>query len=77
MKTIAEMWQSYDRDVLPPEAGEVQRRETKRAFYAGVWSLLQQFKAVGSDDISEAQGAAILEAIQQEVGAFGARGGLD
>ncbi len=35
MKTVAELWQSYANDVLPKHASATQRRETRRAFYAG------------------------------------------
>jgi len=39
MKKIADLWQSYADHVLPPNAGDTQRRETRRAFYAGAHAL--------------------------------------
>lgn len=35
IQTINESWKSYESMVLPKEAGEIQRREMKRAFFAG------------------------------------------
>lgn len=37
--TLAAQWASYE-VILLAEAGEVQRRETRRAFYAGAQALL-------------------------------------
>lgn len=37
-RTLAEQWRSYEKQVLPPAAGAVQRQETRRAFYAGAQS---------------------------------------
>jgi len=38
---VAELWDSYVRKVMPPNAPTVQRWETRRAFYAGCESLLR------------------------------------
>jgi len=37
--TLHEHWLSYSREVLPAHAPEVQRAETRRAFYAGAAAL--------------------------------------
>lgn len=34
-KKLEEAWRSYEARVLPGNASEVQRRETRRGFYAG------------------------------------------
>ena len=39
--TLAAQWASYDRNVLPATAGDVQRKETRRAFYAGAQALVE------------------------------------
>ena len=53
-RTIASGWESYNSKVLPQDAGEVQRSETRRAFYAGAWwCLLQVFLRIGEGDVSE------------------------
>ena len=40
MAKIAEQWEPYERRVIPIGAPAVQRRESKRAFYAGAQALL-------------------------------------
>jgi len=37
---LADQWQDFEKRVLPADAGEVQRIETRRAFYAGAQALL-------------------------------------
>lgn len=37
---IAEQWDTFAREVLAPVgAGEIQKKEARRAFYAGAWAL--------------------------------------
>lgn len=72
MKTLAEEWARYERMVLPATAGPTQRQETRRGFYAGAQALLCLISGVGSDDISEDQGAKMIEARHQELLAFNA-----
>jgi hypothetical protein len=40
MKRLAGEWLDYDMKVIPREAPEIQRRETRRAYYAGATTLL-------------------------------------
>lgn len=40
-KPIQKAWQSYERLVLPSNAPEIQRRETRQAFYAGAAVLFE------------------------------------
>lgn len=40
-RTIAEQWRSYEREVLPPTAGQLQRQETRRSFYAGAQAMVE------------------------------------
>lgn len=51
-RPIRDLWQSYRHEVLPPEAGESQIRETRRAFYGGAQALLSAIMA-GLDQGSE------------------------
>ena len=37
--TAAELWESYETEVLPKDAPDVQRVECKRAFYAGAFAV--------------------------------------
>lgn len=48
-------------------ASPIQRQEMRRAFYAGVMSLLTlQKDRLGDDDINEEESVAVLESIEQE-----------
>jgi hypothetical protein len=67
--TISEGWTSYLQKVLPIDVGKVQRVETKRAFYAGAWHLLQAFKQM-PDALTEEEGVAWLESQAKEITQF-------
>jgi hypothetical protein len=68
--TIAANWRDYDSMVLPPDAGAVQRYETRMAFYAGAAALSAITDHIGQPEVSEDAGMAILSAIQTELRAF-------
>lgn len=38
MKTIEFNWKIFEREVIPPQAGDMQRGEMRKAFYAGAIS---------------------------------------
>ena len=38
--TIASQWSDFERAVIPQEAPDVQRKEMRKAFYAGVSTIL-------------------------------------
>lgn len=47
---ILEQWNDFARNVLPPECSEIQRSETRRAFFAGavaLWGIV--FKNLSPD----------------------------
>jgi hypothetical protein len=67
---LIQAWESYERDVMPHDAGHSQRVETRRAFYAGAQAVLQMALAIGEDSVSEAQGVFALEVLRQECEAF-------
>ena len=70
MRTIQGYWASYEREVVPASASEVQRVETQRAFYAGAASVLTIVEGVGDERVSEDAGVAILTGLKDELGAF-------
>jgi hypothetical protein len=71
MKTIREQWQSFARAVgQSPNARTVQRRELRRAFYAGFYSMLTTAQAIGALAVSDEEGAALLVALWAEAEAF-------
>lgn len=37
---MAEQWNEFSRNILPKNCSEIQRKEMKRAFYAGAQSIL-------------------------------------
>jgi hypothetical protein len=67
---VAEAWASYEREVIPDTAGATQRKESRRAFYAGASAMFRLVGGVGIDDISEDQGAAMIERLHLELHAF-------
>ena len=69
-RTIAGLWASYSSSVLPASAGEIQRQETRRAFYAGASGLLGIMSGIGEPDVSEDAGVAVMEGLHQEATAF-------
>jgi hypothetical protein len=59
-------WKSYERDVVPAEANDVQREECRRAFYAGAWACFTAvLSATEPDDEDECERN--LEALQAEI----------
>ncbi len=70
MQTVWDLWQSFARDVIPPEAPPIQRQEMRRAFYAAAWAVLQEVKVVGEESVSEEAGIAALQRMEAELCAF-------
>lgn len=71
-RTIAGAWNSFSAAALPPGACEQQRRQVKRAFYAGAISLLGVLDELSEPEVSENAGVAVLESLHQEARAYGA-----
>lgn len=69
-ETVRQMWDEFAAAVLPPEVSAVQRRETRRAFYAAFFALLSALREIGGEDVGEEEGAARLEAWTSEVEVF-------
>lgn len=67
MNTLASHWDTFNAVVVPPGASETQRRETKRAFYAGA-EAMRRFML----DVPDEEDAAMvqLDALQAEFEAF-------
>lgn len=70
MNTIQAMWASYEAGVIPADAGATQRTECRRAFYAGAQAMLGTFWNLGSMDVTEDAGVAVIEGMHQEAQAF-------
>lgn len=66
MPTMFSEWQSYDRDIVPAGAPDIQREECRRAFYAGAWACFCAVLAATEpehEDTCESN----LQAIQDEL----------
>jgi hypothetical protein len=69
MSSIFTQWKSFE-EVLPDTAPDIQRREMRRAFYAGFHTAVRNIHRMAEDDIGEKEGAAVLEGWAEEVLAF-------
>ena len=67
---IKAAWRKYQREVIPKNAPFVQHEECRRAFYAGVAALFGIMLEASADDKSEAQGAIVLDQVQEELKAY-------
>lgn len=71
VKTLAGAWESFERSVLAT-AGPVQRREMRRAFYAGaagvIGLIMNQLEA--GDDATPGD-LAMMDSVLDEINAFG------
>ena len=68
---IQEQWNSYLAAVVPCNASETQRRETKRAFYAGAHGIIAAIMvALSKVEETTEEDYQIMEDIQAEAEAF-------
>ena len=70
MNTIQEQWESFATRVVPKDAPAIQRKEMRRAFYAGAEAMMRINFAIGHDSISEDAGIQILNGCQDECRRF-------
>jgi len=65
---ICEAWNEFQHTVLPPNIGEIQRTETRRAFYAGCCAM---FNFITESPLivgkSDSEGALALDDINHEI----------
>lgn len=65
MRTIKSKCDSY-LELLPENASVEQFKETEMAFYAGAAAILAIMFELGSDDVSDEAGEAILQSLHDE-----------
>lgn len=65
-RSIASQWDLFRAAVIPPSAGAMQLRETKRAFYAGARALLALMEQIAANDEPDDVGADSIEQLLQE-----------
>jgi hypothetical protein len=70
---LAREWAAFARRVLDPiNAGQVQRTEMRRAWYAGAATMFDTItNLAGPNDEDDAVGAARVEQVHQELRRFG------
>lgn len=74
IKTVRERWEEYAEFIFANtgvEKTSTQYRETRRAFYAGFVScLMMGHDEIGSEEVSEDEGVAIMESMLAECKQF-------
>lgn len=73
MNTLQAEWERLEREVMPVNAPEVQRKEMKRAFYMGAFSVLKLMDRMAEQDISEEAGSLMISGWHDEVQLFAAQ----
>jgi hypothetical protein len=68
IETVHEAWTSYMAAAYPHGMGVLARRELRRAFYMGAWSMLSNV-AVASQ-IEAPGGSAVMKNLWDEISAF-------
>ena len=69
LSSVLDHWTSFEGMVVADEAGDVQRKEMRIAFYGGAWAVLNMFKAI-PESTSEEAAAAYLQKLEDEVTTF-------
>ena len=66
MNKFSKFWTSYRKEVMHPEAPQLQITECKAAFYGGALAIFQAI-LTAPDDVSEELGADYLETLRKEI----------
>jgi len=75
-RTLADMWETYAKAVIPPGESPAAIKNAKFAFYGGASYVLDVLLLViGDDAVSEDAGIEILEGLRQELRLFAAQQG--
>lgn len=74
-RTLADMWASYARMVIPPGTSAAAIKNNKFAFYGGASYVLDVLVAIGDDDVSVDTGVATLARLREELELFAAQQG--
>ncbi|MBN9462268.1 MAG: hypothetical protein J0H00_13730 [Burkholderiales bacterium] len=68
--TVLEMWQDFERCVMSPGIGQIQRQEMRRAFYAGAMAAfvnIVQISSSGDQAVATAELRALVRESEQYV----------
>lgn len=69
MKTVKELWVNYSDMVLPKPCADIQYRETRLAFYAGVYSFLTELREI-DEHVSDDEGVMRMQEYANELELF-------
>jgi hypothetical protein len=72
-RTLADMWESYARQVIPPGTSPRAIQNNKFAFYGGASYVLEVLTAIGDREVSEDVGIETIERLHQELRLFAAQ----
>jgi len=70
MNTIQEQWEKFSKLTIAKDAPDIQKQETRRAFYAGVEGLLRIQFNIAESSMSEDAAVAIFQEIEDELHMF-------
>lgn len=70
-RSIAAMWMMFETQVMPLNAPPIQRKEMRRAFYAGAHAMLEE--CVLAAGLPQDDAVAVLRSLNNESAAFGAK----
>jgi hypothetical protein len=64
---VAEQWVSFEKAILPPNCSDVQRQETRRAFFAGAFAIVDAITlAMSHEDDMTAEDESVLTDLMVE-----------
>jgi hypothetical protein len=72
-RTLAAMWESYARMVIPPGTSATAIKNNMFAFYGGASYVLDVLTAIGDPEVSENAGLATVERLHEELRLFAAK----
>ena len=68
LKSVEAEWTGFAAMVFRNmDISDTQRREMRKAFFAGAWALFNMVEEIGEPGISEQEGVDHLEAIRSEI----------
>lgn len=72
-RTLADMWESYARMVIPPGTSAAAIKNNMFAFYGGASYVLDVLIAISRDDVSESEGVETIARLNEELHVFAAQ----
>lgn len=67
MRSIQEQWDDFSKNIIPRGAGEIQRDECKKSFYAGALTMIEAMGEIATAGLSEQAEEATINGLQSEI----------